>query len=187
VTEDRAAELERVLVNGPQPTVVEVVGYDDRWPGRFATLSTPLRERLGARAHRIEHIGSTSVPGLAAKDIVDICVTVDDPDDEPAYLGDVLDLGWELTVREAGHRCFRHHEPRANLHVYADDSIEMTNYLLLRDWLRSHPDDRDRYAALKRELASQGEWADVNYYADAKGPLIRELLDAARDARVMPE
>ncbi|MFL6240549.1 MAG: GrpB family protein [Actinomycetes bacterium] len=180
MSDDLAAKLRQVLVDGLQPATVEVVDYDDGWPERFATLSSALRERLGARALRIEHIGSTSVPGLAAKDIIDICLTVADPDDEPAYLDDLLGLGWTLVVREPRHRVVRYAGPRSNLHVLADDAAEVTDYLLLREWLRSHPDDRDRYAAYKRELASRGEWPDINYYAEAKSPIIREMLAAAK-------
>ncbi len=182
MADDLDAKLRRVLVDGPTPTTVEIHEYDDAWPERFAAFSKAIREQLGERAIRIEHIGSTSVPGLAAKDIIDICLTVDDPDDEPAYLDDLLDLGWTLAVREPGHRAVRYAQPKSNLHVFADDVSEVTDYLLLRDWLRSHPEDRDRYAALKRDLAARGEWADINYYADAKGPLIRELLTAAKAA-----
>lgn len=177
---ERDAELRQVLIHGPQPVTVEIVEYDNSWPDRFSRLAEQLRSRLGERARRIEHIGSTGVPGLAAKDRIDICITVDDPDDEPVYRTELEQSGWVLTVKEPGHRCFRHASPNeANLHVYADESSEVADYLLLRDWLRDHPEDRDRYAELKRELARRGEWPDMNYYADAKGPLIHELLEKA--------
>lgn len=180
MNEDFDAKLRSVLIDGPQPATVEIVAYDETWPERFAEFRSALRGRLGPRAIRIEHIGSTSVPGLAAKNIIDICLTVADPDDEPAYLDDLLSLGWTLAVREPGHRVVRYADPKSNLHVFADDASEVTDYLTLRDWLRAHADDRDRYAALKRDLASRGEWPDINYYADAKGPFIRELLATAR-------
>lgn len=182
--EDRATELRRVLVNGLTPTVVEICDYDPTWVARFEALRDAIADRLGARAIRIEHIGSTSVPGLAAKDRVDICVTVHDPQHEAAYLPDLIELGWRLSAVEPNHRALRHGEPAtANLHVYPDDSIEVTNYLLFRDWLRTHPADLGRYETLKRELAARGEWPDMNFYADAKGPLIREILAKASIAR----
>lgn len=176
----RESELRRVLVHGLTPTVVEIVEYDPAWVARFEALRNALLGRLGDRVIRLEHIGSTSVPGLGAKDRVDICVTVRGPADEAAYLADLLDLGWLLSASEPGHRALRHGKPAtANLHVYADDSVEVTNYLLFRDWLRSHADDRHRYEAVKRELASRGEWPDMNFYADAKGPFIQEILAKA--------
>ncbi|MBB3049389.1 GrpB-like predicted nucleotidyltransferase (UPF0157 family) [Prauserella isguenensis] len=79
-------KLAATLVHGPTPTSVEIVDYDPEWPRRFARRAAELRELLGERARLIEHIGSTSVPGLAAKPVVDIVVGIDDPDDEPAYL-----------------------------------------------------------------------------------------------------
>lgn len=110
---------------------------------------------------------------------------IEDPDDEPAYLPDLVTAGWELRVREPGHRCLRA-EPAiqrfdggptlpANLHCYRPSSPEVSRYLNLRDRLRADPAARSRYADLKRSLATRG-WADMNLYADAKGPLIRELL-----------
>ncbi|MCP2182253.1 GrpB domain, predicted nucleotidyltransferase, UPF0157 family [Prauserella alba] len=157
-----------MLVHGPRPARVEIVDYHPEWPRRFARRAAELRELLGERARLVEHIGSTSVPGLAAKPVVDIVVGIDDPDDEPAYLP------------EPGHRALRAGEPDepVNLHCYAPDDVETRRYLVLRDHLRNHPDDRDRYAAVKRELARR-EWADMNYYAEAKGPVIREILGRA--------
>jgi GrpB-like predicted nucleotidyltransferase (UPF0157 family) len=179
--DERESELRRILIHGLTPTVVKIVDYDPAWVSRFDALRDALLGRLGDRAIRVEHIGSTSVPGLGAKDRVDICLTVRDAADEPDYLADLLDLGWLLSAREPGHRALRYGEPAtANLHVYADDSVEVTNYLLFRDWLRLHDDDRARYEAVKRELAGRGEWPDMNFYADAKGPFIQAILAKAR-------
>jgi len=135
----------------------------------------------------VEHIGSTSVPGLAAKPVIDIVAGIEDPDDEPAYLPDLLTAGWELRVREPGHRCLRAEpavqrsdgEPTlpANLHCYRPSSPEIGRYLHLRARLRADPAARSRYAELKRSLAAR-RWADMNLDADAKGPLIRKLLAA---------
>lgn len=172
--------LAAMLVDGPTPTGVEIVDYDPEWPRRFTRRAAELREILGERARLVEHIGSTSVPGLAAKPVVDIVVGIDDPDDEPAYLPDLVAAGYELRVTEPGHRALRAGDPDGpvNLHCYAPDDVETRRYLALRDHLRNHPDDRDRYAATKRELARR-EWDDMNYYAEAKGPVIRDILGRA--------
>jgi len=109
---------------------------------------------------------------------VDIALGIDDPDDEAAHLPEVVALGYELRVREPGHRCLRAGEPDApiNLHCYPPEGLEMRRNLAFRDRLRADDDDRDLYAATKRALAQQ-EWADINHYAEAKWPLIRDILE----------
>lgn len=174
-------ELDRVLVHGRQPTRVRLVEYDERWPGRFSVERDRIVEALGQRALAVHHIGSTAVPGLAAKDRVDVCLEVADPDDEAAYLPGLLEAGYAAHVVEPGHRCLVRadpDDPQTNLHVYAAGADEVGRYLRFRDRLRSSAADRRRYEALKRELAEQ-EWPDVNYYAEAKGGLVREILAAA--------
>jgi GrpB-like predicted nucleotidyltransferase (UPF0157 family) len=165
------------LVRGLRPTRVTLVEHDPRWAERFAARAAELRRVLGGRARLVEHVGSTSVPGLVAKPIVDIVVGIDDPDDEPAYLSDLEAVGYDLRVRGPQHRCLRIGEPDepVNLHCYPPDHAETRKYLVFRDRLRASAADRERYAAVKRELA-QREWRDINYYAEAKGPVIREIL-----------
>jgi GrpB-like predicted nucleotidyltransferase (UPF0157 family) len=164
-------------VHGPRPTRVTLVEHDPRWADRFAARAAELRRVLGDRARLIEHVGSTSVPGLAAKPIIDIVVGIDDPDDEPAYLPDLEAAGYDLRVREPQHRCLRAGGPDepVNLHCYPPDHVETRKYLVLRERLRASAEDRERYERVKRELA-QREWPDINYYAEAKGPVIREIL-----------
>lgn len=168
------------LVRGLRPTQVTLVDYDPAWPARFERRAAELRAILGERAKLIEHIGSTSVPGLAAKPIIDIVLGIDDPEDEQAYLPDLEAAGYDLRVREPQHRCFRGGEPDepVNLHCYPPDHSEVRRYLVFRDQLRANDADRDRYAATKRKLA-QREWRDINYYAEAKGPVINEILARA--------
>jgi GrpB-like predicted nucleotidyltransferase (UPF0157 family) len=179
VSEELDARLAAVLVHGLQPVTPVVVTYDDGWPRRFAAHRDRIVAALRGRARVVEHIGSTSVPGLAAKDVVDVLVGVDDPDDECAYLPDLVAAGYELRVREPGHRALRETTgPRVNLHCYTPDDDEVAKYRLLRDHLRTHPDARRDYEATKRALAGR-EWPDMNHYAEAKGPMIRRLL---RDA-----
>lgn len=173
-------DLAASLVHGLRPVVVTLSEYDPSWPTRFAGRAAQLRAVLGERARLIEHVGSTSVPGLAAKPIIDIVVGIDDPDDEQAYLPALEAAGYELRVREPEHRCLRAGEPDdpVNLHCYPPEHAETRKYLVFRDRLRSHDDDRLRYEQTKRGLAGR-EWPDVNYYADAKGPVIREILARA--------
>lgn len=173
-------ELAGILVHGLRRTRVELADPDPAWATRYVGRAAQLRRMLGERVRLLEHVGSTSVPGLAAKPVVDIVLGVDDPDDEPAYLLDLVEAGYELRVREPRHRCLRAGEPGepVNLHCYAADDPEVRRVLLFRDRLRAVPADRRRYEALKRELAMR-EWPDMNYYAEAKGPLIEEILRAA--------
>lgn len=176
----RGEQLADVLVHGLQPVWVEVVEYDPRWPAYYDRYAAGIRAALGERVRLIEHIGSTSVPGLAAKPVIDIVVGIDDPEDEAAYLPDLAAHGYDVRVREVGHRCLRGGDPEmpVNLHCYRPDSPEVDRYLRLRDWLRSNQSDRDLYAATKRELAGR-EWPDMNFYADAKSPVIADILRRA--------
>jgi GrpB-like predicted nucleotidyltransferase (UPF0157 family) len=172
--------LGAMLVRGMRPTRVTLAEYDPSWADRFADRAAQLRAVLGSRVRLIEHVGSTSVPGLVAKPIVDIVVGIDDPDDEPAYLPDLLAAGYELRVREPGHRALRGGGPDepVNLHCYPPDDAEVRRYLLFRDRLRADPADRELYARTKRALAER-EWRDINYYAEAKSPVIDEILARA--------
>ncbi|ONM46735.1 GrpB family protein [Nocardia donostiensis] len=172
--------LASLLIRGPQPVWVTLSDYDPAWPARFAARARQLREILGRRARLIEHIGSTSVPGLAAKPVIDIVVGIDDPDDEAAYLPDLEAAGYDLIVKESQHRCLRAGEPDepVNLHCYPPNHAETQKYLLFRDRLRSDDDDRELYESTKRRLAER-EWPDINYYAEAKQPVIDAILRRA--------
>lgn len=171
------AELSEVLVHGLQPTTVTIVDYDPAWPSRFEAHATQLHTLLGGRLKLVEHIGSTSVPGLAAKPIIDIVVGIENPEQESAYLPELESAGYDLRVREPQHRCLRLDTPTdsVNLHCYPPEHVDVRRYLALRDQLRSNAADRELYATTKRELAGR-QWGDVNYYADAKGPVIHKIL-----------
>ena len=165
------AHLDRVLIGGRERREIVIAPYDPAWPGRFGAERERIAAALGERALRIEHIGSTSVPGLAAKPIVDILVEV-------ARLGDADGLehaGYVLRVHEDGHRMFRTPERDVHVHVWPSGHADIAAQLAFRDRLRASPEDRAAYESLKRELASR-DWSDMNHYADAKGPLIREIL-----------
>jgi GrpB-like predicted nucleotidyltransferase (UPF0157 family) len=175
---DLDAVLDAVLVGGREERVVVVVDPDPTWPAIFERHRVVLRRALGGRARRIDHVGSTSVPGLAAKPIVDIQVTVDDPDDEAAFAPDLARAGYELRVREPRHRMFRTPARDVQVHVWAAGSPDERRHVLFRDWLRVDAADRKRYEDTKRALAGR-RWRDVNYYAEAKSPVIAEIMDRA--------
>jgi GrpB-like predicted nucleotidyltransferase (UPF0157 family) len=169
-------EREAYLIGGRERVAIRIADYDPAWPARFEQERTRIIDALPeGTAIRIEHIGSTSVPGLGAKPIVDILVTVADPDDEAAFAPALIAAGYVLRVHEPGHRMFRTPQRDVHVHVWADDDPEADRYLAFRDHLRASAEDRAAYERLKRELATR-EWADMNDYADAKGDLIRAIL-----------
>jgi len=160
---------------------IEVAAYDERWPARFAEWRSRLAAALGPAAIRIEHVGSTAVPGLAAKPIIDIQVSVPDTEDEATYVPAVERAGARLRARDPGHRYFRPPADRpreVHVHVCESGSEWERNHLLFRDYLRAHPAARDAYAELKREL-SQSYPDDRLAYTDAKAAFILDALDAA--------
>ena len=169
--------LDGVLIGGREKVEIVVVDYDPAWPERFAALADTVRTALGDTALRIEHIGSTAVPGLAAKPIIDLLVVVEDVADEAAYVPALEAAGFQLRVREPDHRMLRTPARDVHVHLWEDDD-EQRRHLLFRDWLREDADDRERYAAVKRELARR-EWGDMNDYADAKSPVITEITARA--------
>lgn len=119
------------------------------------------------------------MPGLAAKPIIDMLLIVDDADAEEAFVPALAAEGFELRVRERGHRMLRTPERDAHLHVYGEGAGEIQDYRDLRDWLRHDRADRDMYAAKKRELAKE-EWPDMNDYAQAKDDVVALVLAHAR-------
>jgi len=167
--------LDRVLVGGRERRPIAIVDYDTSWPQRFEAERERISTALGAVALRIEHIGSTAVLGLAAKAIVDLLVTVADLDDEGAFGPALVAAGYELRVREPGHRMFRTPARDVHVHVWSDLDPEVERHLRFRDRLRASASDRAAYEQLKRELARR-EWSDMNHYADAKSELIAEIL-----------
>lgn len=122
-------------MRGPSPVTVVIADADPTWPGHYEAYAAALRALLGERLLLVDHIGSTSVPGLAVKPVIDIVAGIEDPDDEAAYLGDLVTAGWDLRVREPAHRCLRvepaHRSPvagrcdPANLHCCRPDSPEV--------------------------------------------------------------
>jgi GrpB-like predicted nucleotidyltransferase (UPF0157 family) len=172
-------ELDAVLIGGREPVTITVVEYDARWPAMFEELALRIREALGPAALGVEHIGSTAVPGLAAKPIIDVLLTVAEVQDEQGYVPSLAEAGLQLRVREPGHRMLRTPQRTAHVHVYEPDAPAVQAYRDLRDRLRSDRRDRELYAATKRRLARRS-WADMNEYADAKSEVIGEILRRAR-------
>jgi GrpB-like predicted nucleotidyltransferase (UPF0157 family) len=162
------------LIGGPEPGPVTLVEYDAAWAARYERERARIRTALGARVLAIEHVGSTSVPGLAAKPVVDIDVAVADPEDEAAFVPDLEAAGYVLRVRDSGHRMLRTPEHDVHVHVWPPGDENMARDLRFRDRLRASPEDRAAYEARKRELAGR-DWAARQDYADAKGPLINEI------------
>ena len=161
---------------------IQIVDYNPQWPELFRREADRIRALLGDRALRIEHTGSTSVPGLPAKPIVDMTLAVADSADEKAYVPALEGAGYVLQIREANwheHRMFKGPDTDINLHVFSSGCPEIDRILLFRDWLRSNAADRDLYARTKLALARQ-EWKHVQDYADAKTAVIEEILGRAR-------
>ncbi|GAB1641838.1 GrpB family protein [Krasilnikovia sp. MM14-A1259] len=169
---DRPAEVTKPIVLSP---------YDASWPARYAAQESRIRAALGARALAVEHIGSTAVPGLAAKDRIDIDLIVADPADEDDYVPALTGAGYTLRTREPHwyeHRCLWTDSHDVNLHVFGPDCDEFLRHMILRDWLRTHPDDRERYAAGKHRAAADHAWSMAGYVA-AKADVIVEILHRA--------
>ena len=170
-------ELERVLVGGIEKRPIVIADYDPAWAERFERERDRVRHALGSSALRIEHVGSTAVPGLAAKPIVDLTVGVADPEDTAVERA-LEAAGYVLRVREPGHRMFRTPARDVHVHVWADSDPEIERVVFFRDRLRADPVDRAAYERLKRELAAR-EWDDMNEYAEAKSALIDEITAKA--------
>lgn len=174
-------EGESPYVAGAGPRLdVSVVEPDPDWPRQAEAVQDRIRRVLGSGIVGLQHVGSTSVPGLPAKPVLDLDLRVVDPDDEAAYVPALVAAGFELIVREPWwyrHRMLRGSDPDVNLHVYGPESAESARQRLFRDWLREHPDDRDRYAAAKRaasaESAAAGE--HVQQYNLRKQEVLREV------------
>lgn len=169
------------LIGGVEKREIEIVAYDPHWPDAFQRHATIIARALGSAALRIEHIGSTSVPGLGAKPIVDILVVVEDSAVESSYRPQMDQAGYELRVREPDfheHRMFRTLDRDAHIHVFSLNSPEVQRYLTFRNRLRSNPAERHVYEQTKRNLA-QTKWSDMNAYAEAKTKVIERIIEAA--------
>ena len=160
---------------------VHLADYDPAWPSMYEAVAQRVQTALGERILRLEHVGSTSVPGLCAKPFIDMLLVVADTRDETAYVPDMESSGFILRAREPEwfeHRLFHASFAEIKLHTFSEGCSEIDRMLLFRDWIRSHPEDRELYAATKRDLASR-TWKYVQNYADAKNGIVDEILARA--------
>ena len=174
------SDLDAPVIITPLPDKrVEVVPYDAGWPAAYAEVAAGVRAALGERVLALEHVGSTAVPGLAAKPLIDAVLTVSDPADEAAYVPPLEALGYVLRVREPDweqHRMLTTPERTVNLHVFGPGATEPRRQVAFRDWLRTHPEDRDAYGALKTELAGRG-FMRVMDYNNHKAELVYDIYE----------
>ncbi|MDJ0708234.1 MAG: GrpB family protein [Leptolyngbyaceae cyanobacterium MO_188.B28] len=181
LTED---QIIAAAVGQPQVlnSTIYLAPYNPAWPSLYTQLETNIRETLGNKLLLIEHVGSTSVPGLSAKPIIDMVLAVADSADESAYVQPLEKKGYTLRVREPDwyeHRLLKPPDIDGNLHVFSAGCEEINQMLLFRNWLRSHPEDRLLYENTKRRLAAQ-TWKYTQNYANAKSAIVREILARAR-------
>jgi GrpB-like predicted nucleotidyltransferase (UPF0157 family) len=175
----RAAQIgELVPMAGP----IQIVDYDPEWPRLYKREAERVQSALGDRVLLLEHVGSTSVPGLAAKPKIDMLLVVANSADELAYVPALEAAAYVLRIREPDwyeHRMFKGPDTNINLHVFSPGCQEIERMLLFRDWLRSNESDRRLYERTKRELARQ-DWKYTQNYADAKTAVVEEILVRAR-------
>ena len=151
----------------------------------FEREAERIRRALGDRVLRIEHTGSTAVPGLAAKPVIDMALVVRNSAAEADYRAPLEDAGYSLLIQEPEwyeHRMFKGPDVETNLHVFSDQCPEVQRVLMFRDWLRGNDADRDLYAGVKMALAEK-EWGSVDEYASAKTQVIEEILSRAAAGR----
>jgi GrpB-like predicted nucleotidyltransferase (UPF0157 family) len=166
----------------PHNGTVYLAPYDSAWPSQFEYLAGLVRSAISDRAVLLEHVGSTSVPGLSAKPIIDMVLAVPNSADEASYVPALDQAGFALKIREPEwfeHRVLKSLGIGANLHVFSVGCEEIPRMLAFREWLRTHDEDRQRYECAKRELAAR-TWKHVQDYADAKTAIVREILARAR-------
>jgi GrpB-like predicted nucleotidyltransferase (UPF0157 family) len=168
----------------PVPERIEIVASDPSWPESFRRLADLIHNVLGELALEVEHVGSTSVPGLPAKPVIDIDLIVTDSSDEARWLPQLEAAGFVLAIREPWwyeHRCLRFDDPRCNLHVFSPDCAEAARHKIFRDWLRGNPEDLKLYRNAKTIAAktanSRGE--TVKSYNARKQQAIREIYGRA--------
>jgi GrpB-like predicted nucleotidyltransferase (UPF0157 family) len=175
--------------NAPRVVLAEP---DPSWATQYAAEESSISAALGPVLEAIHHAGSTSVPGLAAKPVIDIVLTVADPTDETAYVHPLEGVGYVFHHREPDwhdHRLLKKNAPHfspdaqervphVNLHVFRKECDEVRRMLAFRDWLRVDDTDRRRYEDVKRELAAR-TWSRVQDYADAKTDVVTEIMERA--------
>lgn len=184
---DEASDTQWIGGRPRHEASITLVPYDPVWPALFDGEAARIRAALGPAVLQLEHTGSTSVPGLAAKPIIDIALVVADSADEGAYVPSLEAAGYRLVIREPGwfeHRLFRGSDPSVNLHTFSRGCPEVERMVRFRDWLRTHDADRELYERTKRELAAR-VWGYVQDYADAKGEVVEAIIARAAAAETL--
>ncbi|HUC23866.1 MAG TPA: GrpB family protein [Streptosporangiaceae bacterium] len=177
----RASVIGTVIPHNAPITLAE---YDRRWPALFDREAARIRAVLSDVAVLVEHVGSTSVPGLAAKPTIDILLAVPDSADEQAYVPTLEAVGYVLRIREPHwfeHRLFKGPDTDINLHVFTVGAAEIDRMLLFRDRLRADDTDRDAYLQVKRDLAKR-TWRHMQHYADSKADIVQQIMARATAA-----
>jgi GrpB-like predicted nucleotidyltransferase (UPF0157 family) len=172
---------EKHVSGSEQVTTIHLVSYDSDWAVMFSQLARQIHQTLGEKVLLLEHVGSTSVPGLCAKPVIDVVLAVENSADEAAYLPPLGTVGITMQFREPEwfeHRLLRASVIQTNIHVFTAGCEEIGRMLLFRDWLREREDERRRYERAKRGLALR-TWKDVQAYADAKSEIVTAILSRA--------
>jgi GrpB-like predicted nucleotidyltransferase (UPF0157 family) len=166
----------------PLTGLIQICDYDPEWPRLFEREAERVRATLGDQVLLLEHVGSTSVPGLAAKPRIDMLLVIANSADESTYVPAMEAAGYVLAIREPDwyeHRVFKGPTTDINLHVFSSGCSEIERMLRFRNWLRNNTSDRQLYERTKRELARR-DWKYTQNYADAKSAVVAEILARAQ-------
>lgn len=161
--------------------MIHLEPYNPVWKSMYASEAKRIQDALGNNVLLLEHVGSTSIPGLSAKPIIDIVMAVANSADETVYVPALEAIEYSLRIREPNwyeHRMLNPPDNLFNLHVFSIGCEEIVRMLIFRDWLRSHPEDRILYENTKHELVTR-TWKYIQDYADAKSKVIQEILERA--------
>jgi GrpB-like predicted nucleotidyltransferase (UPF0157 family) len=181
---DTDEEMAALRVSGtvtPHNAPIPLFDYHPTWPARYAGEAAKIRAALGEGALVLEHVGSTSIPGMSAKPILDILLAVADSADEDAYVPALTAQGFRLHLREPDwyeHRVVKGDAPLVNLHVFTAGCPEIARMLGFRDRCRTHPEEFELYLSAKRELAAR-TWRHVQHYANAKSEVVEAIIGRA--------
>lgn len=183
--------IQRAFVNGIEEHNQTIVlkPYDEQWSLLFEREKQRISNILKEKALMIEHIGSTSVPGLTAKPIIDILLVVEDAGKEEDYLNDLCQHGYILRIKEPdfeNHHMFKGPDTDINLHIFSQGSNEIEKYLVFRNYLRKNENARQLYEETKKKLAKR-KWKYVQNYADAKSDVVCQIMNQAMKDKIAKE
>lgn len=177
-------ELGAVRLGGaptPHNAPIHLAPYDPTWPAQYAREEAKIRAALGDRALLVEHVGSTSIPGISAKPLIDILLAVANSANEDSYVSALTQQGYRLHLREPDwheHRVVKGNAPVVNMHVFTIGSSEITRMLAFRDRCRAVPEERDLYQRTKQELVAR-TWRHIQHYANAKSDVVEAIIARA--------